>query len=144
MVHEELHSLSVDHVSTSADATVAPEEERDEVKEVKKHAARDTTFVRTWRVVVTGVLLTTALAVTLTTHHFLQKVDEKNFDTAVSERASQMGAETSKLLTCRHLLLYFWICLHCTSMPNSRRPCQKRRSTSSTTSEVHSQRWLIL
>jgi hypothetical protein len=79
------NSNSLDHVSTSADdATIAPEEDRDEVKEVKKHAARDTAFVRTWRLVVTGVLLATALAVTFTTHHFLQMEDHRNFHEAVS------------------------------------------------------------
>jgi hypothetical protein len=45
--------------------------EHNEVQEVHKTQRKDTHRLRLWRFVVTGVLLVTALAVTLTTCHFL-------------------------------------------------------------------------
>jgi hypothetical protein len=57
--------------------------ERDEVQEVHKTQRKDTRRLRLWRFVVTGVLLVTALAVTLTTYRFLQDEQQNNFKTAV-------------------------------------------------------------
>ena len=57
---------------------------RDEVGEVRKMSSRDTFRLRLWRIVVTSVLLLTALAVTFTTYTLLQQQEEANFHTAVS------------------------------------------------------------
>jgi hypothetical protein len=56
---------------------------RDEVGEVRKLSSKDTNRLRLWRIVVTGVLLLTALAVTLTTYTLLEQQEEENFHTAV-------------------------------------------------------------
>ena len=57
---------------------------RDEVGEVRKMSSRDTFWLRLWRIVVTSVLLLTALAVTFTRYTLLQQQEEANFHTAVS------------------------------------------------------------
>ena len=61
-----------------------PEEEKDEVGEVRKMSSKDTLRVLMGRYVVTVVLLLTAFAVTFTTYMFLQAQEEENFKTAVS------------------------------------------------------------
>ena len=58
--------------------------DRDEVEEVKKSSRKDTARVRVLRFVVTGVLLVTALAVTLTTYSFLKQEEKSDFASAVS------------------------------------------------------------
>lgn len=60
-----------------------PLRSRDEVSEVRKMSSKDTSRLRMWRIVVTGVLLLTALAVTLTTYTLLKQQEQKNFQTAV-------------------------------------------------------------
>ena len=60
-----------------------PSESRDEVKEIEKATRAETRRLRLWRVVVTAVLLLTALAVTLTTYDLLRKEQQKRFETAV-------------------------------------------------------------
>ena len=57
---------------------------RDEVGEVRKMSSKDTNRLRLWRLVVTGVLLLTALAVTFTTYTLLEQQEDENFQTAVS------------------------------------------------------------
>jgi hypothetical protein len=69
------------------DATTTETEQidrRDEVGEVRKMSSKDTNRLRLWRIVVTGVLLLTALAVTFTTYTLLKKQENENFKTAVS------------------------------------------------------------
>lgn len=56
---------------------------RDEVREVRKMSSKHTFRLRMWRLVVTGVILMTALAVTFTTYNLLQQQEDKNFRTAV-------------------------------------------------------------
>ena len=56
---------------------------RDEVGEVRKMSSQDTFRLRLWRVVVTGVLLLTAFAVTFTTYTLLKQQEDENFQTAV-------------------------------------------------------------
>jgi hypothetical protein len=56
---------------------------RDEVGEVRKLSSKDTHRLRLWRIVVTGVLLLTACAVTFTTYALLKEQEDENFHTAV-------------------------------------------------------------
>ena len=58
-------------------------ERRDEVGEVRKMSSKDTNRLRWWRIVVTGVLLLTAFAVTFTTYTLLKQQEDENFKTAV-------------------------------------------------------------
>lgn len=60
------------------------DENRDEVKEIQQLAARETAWIRRWRVLATLVLLGTACAVTLTTYRFLESEQKTNFEQAVS------------------------------------------------------------
>lgn len=57
---------------------------RDEVGEVRKLSSKDTKRLHWWRIVVTGVLLLTAFAVTFTTFTLLKQQENENFHTAVS------------------------------------------------------------
>lgn len=61
------------------------DESRDEVKEVENATRSETVRLRLWRVVVTVVLLLTALAVTLTTYSLLKREQKERFETAVSQ-----------------------------------------------------------
>lgn len=63
---------------------LSTEEERDEIREIRKLAQKETTRVRLWRFVVASVLLITALAVTLITYFSLEKEEAHKFKTAVS------------------------------------------------------------
>jgi hypothetical protein len=76
-----------DH-STGSSSFTQEESERDEVREVQKMSQKDTSRVRMWRFVATGVLALTAVAVTLTTYRFLIEEQRHNFDTAVSETST--------------------------------------------------------
>lgn len=73
-----------DPSSTTEPSPDPAEEARDEVKEVKELAKKETNRVRLWRFVVTGALLATSLAVTLVSFRFLQKEESAKFHTAVS------------------------------------------------------------
>ena len=70
--------------SNSKTENASAEEERDEVKEVQNMSRKDTRRIRAWRFVATGILLLTALAVTLTTFKFLDREEVSDFETAVS------------------------------------------------------------
>jgi hypothetical protein len=70
-------------VSSTTDGSPT-EEERDEVQEVREMSSGDTRRIQVWRFVVTGCLLITGAAITLTTHKFLVDEQESNFETAVS------------------------------------------------------------
>jgi hypothetical protein len=79
-----------DHsTSTSSHGVFKEPEERDEVKEVRKIAEKETHRVRLWRFVVTCVLLATALAVTLTTYYSLEREEQDKFERAVSVRCQR-------------------------------------------------------
>ena len=70
--------------SLDGDDTVDSEEvDRDEVKEVRKIASKDTTRIRVWRYVITLVLLLTAFAITFATFTLLKQQENENFETAV-------------------------------------------------------------
>ena len=58
--------------------------DRDEVKEVMKLSAKETSRVKTWRIVVALIMVMTGAAVTGTSFYFLRREEEKNFDEAVS------------------------------------------------------------
>lgn len=62
---------------------VNKEEERNEVKELQRRAAKETGRIRFWRIVVTTSILLTAAAVTTTTFLSLRKEEDNNFKTAV-------------------------------------------------------------
>ena len=72
----------VDGTTTETDPE--PIDRRDEVGEVRKMSSKDTNRLRLWRIVVTGVLLLTAFAVTFTTYTLLERQEDENFQTAVS------------------------------------------------------------
>ena len=87
MGESEADLASVDDFSSeesSGDIESGSVEERDEVREVERVAAKDTRRLHVSRAVVTLVLLLTALAVTLTTYFSLKKEEDTNFETAVS------------------------------------------------------------
>ena len=60
------------------------DEERDEVREMEKLAAKDTSRIRFWRFLVIGSLLVTGAAVTASTYILLLNDQHNNFVTAVS------------------------------------------------------------
>ena len=59
------------------------DEGRDEVKEIQRIAAKETAWIRRWRILTTLVLLGTACAVTFATYRFLEDEQRKNFEQAV-------------------------------------------------------------
>jgi hypothetical protein len=99
--------------TTDHDAEVAATKQfrRDEVSEVRKMSSKDTNRLHLWRVVVTSVLLLTALAVTLTTYTLLQQQEEENFQTAVRlqlvHNKSGTGAAYGPLFTHFHIISSF-------------------------------------
>jgi hypothetical protein len=80
------NSISSCEDETSGSGSLFNQEERDELGEIRKLAAKETGRVRLWRFVVTCVLLATALAVTLTTFYSLEREEEDKFERAVSVR----------------------------------------------------------
>lgn len=87
-----------DESSTVEPEPMGDEEERDEVQEVKKMSAGDTNRVRMWRFVVTGCLVATAVAVTLTTYRSLKDEQQQNFEVAVS-RSAGLGLSGPRLIS---------------------------------------------
>jgi uncharacterized membrane protein YcjF (UPF0283 family) len=75
----------VDDEEVETDSTRGEEksDRRDEVVEVRKMSSKDTNRLRLWRVVMTGVLLLTAFAITFTTYTLLEQQEDENFKTAV-------------------------------------------------------------
>ena len=66
-------------------------ERRDEVGEVRKMSSKDTHRLRLWRIVVTGVLLLTAFAVTFSTYTLLKHQEDENFQIAVCGAAGHLA-----------------------------------------------------
>eukprot|EP00977_Amphora_coffeiformis_P013348 scaffold3471_cov175-Amphora_coffeaeformis.AAC.22 len=66
-------------------------EERDEVKEVQKMTQKDNRRVFKWRLAVTGILLLTAVTVTLTTYMLLVEQEYKNFEAAYEQFSRTVG-----------------------------------------------------
>lgn len=81
-VHDEDSTPRVDGDPNTTTATPGYRR-RDEVGEVRKMSSQDTNRLRWWRVIVTGVLLLTALAITFTTYVLLKQQEDENFQTAV-------------------------------------------------------------
>ena len=75
--------LEVNRTVATATHSGHPPRRRDEVGEVRKLSSQDTHRLRMWRMVVTGVLLLTAMAMTLTTYKLLERQEDDNFKTAV-------------------------------------------------------------
>ena len=84
MPNDDLEHSGSDQSEENTSVFEDPEEEKDEVGEVRKMSSKDTFRVLMGRYVVTVVLLLTAFAVTFTTYMFLQDQEEENFKTAVS------------------------------------------------------------
>jgi hypothetical protein len=103
-----------DHNEKSADAFTLKESEsndrRDEVDEVRKMSSKDTYRLRRWRIVVTSVLLLTALVVTLTTYFLLDMQEYENFKTAVCHSFLAYTLKLNHLTYRRNLT--FIISLH--------------------------------
>ena len=72
-----------DEVEIDSKAEEKIQNRRDEVVEVRKMSSKDTNRLRWWRVIMTGVLLLTACAITFTTYTLLEQQEDKNFKTAV-------------------------------------------------------------
>ena len=70
--------------TTTTSSYRSPGGRRDEVIEVRKMSSKDTNRLRLWRIIVTGVLLLTAFAITYTTFVLLKNQEDDNFRTAVS------------------------------------------------------------
>jgi hypothetical protein len=94
-------------------ARMEPLRRRDEVREVRKMSSKDTFRLRLWRIVVTGVLLLTALTVTLTTYALLQQQEEENFQIAVRFHTellqTSISTRSKTVLTqmfCHHVLFF--------------------------------------
>ena len=73
-----------DHDTTANNGVTSGTGDRDEVKEVMKLSAKETSRVKTWRIVVALIMVMTGAAVTGTSYFFLRREEEKNFDEAVS------------------------------------------------------------
>jgi uncharacterized membrane protein YcjF (UPF0283 family) len=76
--------IGADGATTTETDPEPVDRRRDEMGEVRKMSLKDTNRLRFWRIVVTGVLLLTAFAVTYTTYNLLKQQEEENFQTAVS------------------------------------------------------------
>ena len=76
-------SLTTEHNPSSSVA-----EARDEVREIRELAKKDTRRVRMWRLFVTVALLATSCSVTVTTYRLLRQEEEDNFETAVSAKGA--------------------------------------------------------
>eukprot|EP00934_Nitzschia_sp_Nitz4_P009323 Nitzschia sp. Nitz4//scaffold136_size62208//4385//8376//NITZ4_006361-RA/size62208-augustus-gene-0.5-mRNA-1//-1//CDS//3329535597//9313//frame0 len=75
---------SKDDAETSSNKGSSTEStERDEIQEVRNVSKRETFRVFLWRLIATGVLLLTAIAVTLTTYFFLERQQRESFETQV-------------------------------------------------------------
>jgi hypothetical protein len=92
---------SENETSTNESEGMNPEEERDEVKEVKKMSAGATNRIRMWRLVLTLCLVATAVAITTTTYKLLVEEQERNFEVAVSiEEDSRTCVPFTSCLPC--------------------------------------------
>jgi hypothetical protein len=80
---------------------------RDEVGEVRKMSSKDTNRLRLWRVIVTGVLLLTAFAVTFTTYTLLERQEDDNFKTAVRSVSSRSFLDSLRGFNCDDC-----VCIH--------------------------------
>lgn len=84
---EDLAEENIDDPSSTTEPNPSnTEETRDEVKEVKDLAKKDTQRIRMWRFIVTGALVATSTAVTVSTYRFLANEETQKFETAVSEQ----------------------------------------------------------
>jgi hypothetical protein len=82
---DESVSIDLSDVKLNRDASfVGQEQESKEIRQLNARAKGDNLRIRFWRVVVTGSILLTAAAVSVTTYLSLRKEEEINFETAVS------------------------------------------------------------
>lgn len=76
--------VSLEPESSNGNVDEPPEAERDEVREVRKMSQKDTALVRRWRFAVTGMLLITAIIITVVSYTLLNDQEMENFAVAVS------------------------------------------------------------
>lgn len=57
---------------------------RDEIKEIERLSHKETTVIRTWRIVLLALLLLTAVSVTTVTYLLLKQKDENAYKALVS------------------------------------------------------------
>ena len=79
---------SVEDLGGTEASFLESDEQRDEVKEIRNLSRQDTNRIHCWRLVVTLVLLGTAVAVTLTTYDILVEKQNTIFDEAVCASAA--------------------------------------------------------
>lgn len=85
-------------------ASSSADQNRNELKEIQQFAAKETAWIRMWRLLTTLVLLATASVVTITTYRFLQEEQKKSFEQAVSLRETSprvSGAVNTELTQLR-------------------------------------------
>ena len=82
--HDDLND-DEEFMSSTADPTFEADGNKgdDEVQEIRDRAAKDTNRIRLLRIIMSAVLLTTAIVVTLVTYRFLKRAQTSNFETAV-------------------------------------------------------------
>ena len=103
---ESYHHQFVGDETTTVFSFVDDDTERDEVKEIRKLSSRDTNRIRLWRVVVTLVLLGTAVSVTFATYRLLLTKQDRIFEEAVSARqARRIYCQSHEPLTFHARLL---------------------------------------
>lgn len=81
--------------STSSLPQASTSNGRDEVKEIKKEAQKDTLRVHMWRFLTALALFATAAAVTLITFFLLKAEEERAFETAVSKITRNASSPSS-------------------------------------------------
>jgi hypothetical protein len=108
MPNDDLEHSGSDQSEDNTSVFEEPDEDKDEVGEVRKMSSKDTFRVLMGRYAVTVVLLLTAFAVTFTTYMMLQDQEKENFKTAVSGRMQKLEAKISYswLLTRSHLVAF--------------------------------------
>ena len=71
-------------MSSSTESQRSPEKSPDEEEEIRKLSQKETSRVRTWRILVFLALLVTAVSVTVTTYILLKQQEHENFQNVVS------------------------------------------------------------
>ena len=87
--------------SYNTNQTGSAEGGRDEVKEIERLSQKETSVIRTWRIILLVLLLLTAVSVTTVTYILLKSEDENAYKAVVS--ASLFLLSLTHHHTCFHL-----------------------------------------
>lgn len=79
-------SAASDNDSIQTEEDHQTNEIRDEIKEVRRIAERETARINFWRMVVASALVVTGVAVTMTTYYSLSSGENDKFQRAVSNK----------------------------------------------------------